>query len=261
MRALWRCWPRFVRCLVEHTTSGSDASVIAMRCAKLLDPISGGLLLGSTMAAMFLGHWYLNTPTMELAPLRRLVKLMAGSLALRIAVAGLGLTMIGLRRRYRVDQFAACRPALARRLDRDGGSHLDDLADAQDPQHAKRNRHSLRRRNPHLPWRTVVAATVRCQPFSRMMELYEHHVCLSQMRTTRAGGGRSGRRRICLSRVWRDDRDYVQCVRRWLFGAVPCLVAVAMSTSARIFLSGLGVLIVVLGFAASCVTWAYSRPI
>jgi hypothetical protein len=60
----------------------------------LLDPVTGGLLLGSTMAAMFLGHWYLNTPTMELAPLRRLLKLKAGSLALRIAVSAVGLIAI-----------------------------------------------------------------------------------------------------------------------------------------------------------------------
>lgn len=57
----------------------------------VLDPATGGLLLGSTMAAMFLGHWYLNTPTMELAPLRRLLKLTAGSLALRGAAAAVGL--------------------------------------------------------------------------------------------------------------------------------------------------------------------------
>jgi hypothetical protein len=73
----------------------SDTSAISA-AVELLDPISGGLLLGSTLAAMFLGHWYLNTPTMELAPLRRLLKLMAGLVAMRIAVVGLGLTMIVL---------------------------------------------------------------------------------------------------------------------------------------------------------------------
>jgi len=73
----------------------SDASVAGM-VLEILAPISGGLLLGSTLAAMFLGHWYLNTPTMELAPLRRLLKLMAGSLALRVAAAAAGLVMIGL---------------------------------------------------------------------------------------------------------------------------------------------------------------------
>ena len=57
----------------------------------LLDMASGGWLLGVTMAAMLLGHWYLNTPTMELVPLKRLVLLMALAIGLRTAVSGLGL--------------------------------------------------------------------------------------------------------------------------------------------------------------------------
>lgn len=57
----------------------------------LLDMASGGWLLGVTMAAMLLGHWYLNTPTMELVPLKRLVILMALAIALRTAVSGTGL--------------------------------------------------------------------------------------------------------------------------------------------------------------------------
>ena len=32
---------------------------------------------------MLLGHWYLNSPTMQLAPLRRLVLFVAGALVLR----------------------------------------------------------------------------------------------------------------------------------------------------------------------------------
>jgi hypothetical protein len=70
-----------------------DASP-AGRLLHLLDPVSGGLLLGSTIAAMFLGHWFLNTPTMELAPLRRLLKLMAASLALRFTAAAAGFVAI-----------------------------------------------------------------------------------------------------------------------------------------------------------------------
>jgi hypothetical protein len=52
-----------------------------------LDPVSSGLLLGATIGAMFLGHWYLNTPTMQLAPLRRLLKLLVAAVALRAVVA------------------------------------------------------------------------------------------------------------------------------------------------------------------------------
>jgi len=48
-----------------------------------LDPATAGLLLGSTMAAMLLGHWYLNSPGMQLVPLRRLVILMTVAIAAR----------------------------------------------------------------------------------------------------------------------------------------------------------------------------------
>lgn len=57
----------------------------------MLDIASGGWLLGVTMAAMLLGHWYLNTPTMDLVPLRRLVLLMALAIGLRTAVSAVGL--------------------------------------------------------------------------------------------------------------------------------------------------------------------------
>jgi hypothetical protein len=60
----------------------------------LLDLLAGGLLLGVTMAGMFLGHWYLNTPTMELVPLRRLVVLMIVAIALRSLVSGTGLVAV-----------------------------------------------------------------------------------------------------------------------------------------------------------------------
>lgn len=52
---------------------------------------SSGLLLGMTMAAMLLGHWYLNTPTMELVPLRRLIIAMGVAVVLQAIVSALGL--------------------------------------------------------------------------------------------------------------------------------------------------------------------------
>jgi hypothetical protein len=48
-----------------------------------LDPATSGLVLGTTMAAMLLGHWYLNSPGMQLVPLRRLVAMMAIAILLR----------------------------------------------------------------------------------------------------------------------------------------------------------------------------------
>ena len=47
------------------------------------DVITSGLVLGVTITAMFLGHWYLNTPTMDLVPLKRLVLLMIAALIIR----------------------------------------------------------------------------------------------------------------------------------------------------------------------------------
>jgi hypothetical protein len=56
-----------------------------------LDPVSGGLVLGTTMAAMLLGHWYLNAPGMPIAPLARLVGLLLAAVALRTGICALGL--------------------------------------------------------------------------------------------------------------------------------------------------------------------------
>lgn len=52
---------------------------------------AGGAVLGVTLAAMLLGHWYLNVPGMSLAPLFRLIHLMIAALAVRAAVAVPGL--------------------------------------------------------------------------------------------------------------------------------------------------------------------------
>ena len=46
---------------------------------QLADRVTGGWLLGLVTTAMLLGHWYLNTPTMKLAPLRRLIVLLAAA--------------------------------------------------------------------------------------------------------------------------------------------------------------------------------------
>jgi hypothetical protein len=53
---------------------------------QLADRVTGGLVLGLVTAAMLLGHWYLNTPTMKLQPLKRLIVLLAVAVGLRAAV-------------------------------------------------------------------------------------------------------------------------------------------------------------------------------
>ena len=55
-----------------------------------MDVVTGSLLLGSTFAAMLLGHWYLNTPTMKLDPLRRLLMLMVLAIVVRAVISAGG---------------------------------------------------------------------------------------------------------------------------------------------------------------------------
>jgi hypothetical protein len=53
--------------------------------------LSSGLLLGTTLAAMLLGHYYLTAPAMSIEPLKRTVAMVATALAARGLLAGLGL--------------------------------------------------------------------------------------------------------------------------------------------------------------------------
>jgi hypothetical protein len=52
--------------------------------------LASSFLLGATLTAMLLGHYYLTAPTMSIAPLKRFVRCMAWGLGARVFVAGLG---------------------------------------------------------------------------------------------------------------------------------------------------------------------------
>jgi hypothetical protein len=52
--------------------------------------LSSGFLLGSTLTAMLLGHHYLTAPAMSIEPLKRTIGLIALGLAVRCALAGVG---------------------------------------------------------------------------------------------------------------------------------------------------------------------------
>ena len=54
----------------ETSIAGLDLLPLVANASQVA---SGSLLLGFAMTAMLLGHWYLNTPSMQLAPLRRLL--------------------------------------------------------------------------------------------------------------------------------------------------------------------------------------------
>lgn len=76
----------------QITTVGGDPVAPPLRfTAAAGDALTGGLLLGVTLTAMLLGHWYLNTPTMQLAPLRQLVGLTGIAVGLRAAWCAAGL--------------------------------------------------------------------------------------------------------------------------------------------------------------------------
>ena len=55
------------------------------------DDVFSALVLGSATTAMLMGHSYLIAPAMSMTPLLRLLAVLAGSVALRIALACVGL--------------------------------------------------------------------------------------------------------------------------------------------------------------------------
>jgi hypothetical protein len=56
-----------------------------------LSVVTSGLVLGLVFASMLLGHWYLNAPGMELAPLRTLLTASVIAVVVQIVVVGAGL--------------------------------------------------------------------------------------------------------------------------------------------------------------------------
>jgi hypothetical protein len=89
--ALWGAWSATGFAHLEPSMPGPVSVALVLTA---LDPLTSGLLLGITIAAMFLGHWYLNTPTMALRPLERLIVLMGVATCLRAAVSGTGLACL-----------------------------------------------------------------------------------------------------------------------------------------------------------------------
>jgi hypothetical protein len=86
-------WPltmglAFVGVVVLVAASGAGAwGLWALNAAGRL---ASAFLLGSTSAAMLLGHHYLTAPTMSIEPLKRFVRCMAWGLGARAALAALG---------------------------------------------------------------------------------------------------------------------------------------------------------------------------
>jgi hypothetical protein len=95
--------------MYERRTPGKAAIVVVAMCAliaaflplsspipwprvlHMADRATSGMVLGSVTTAMLLGHWYLNTPTMKLNPLKRLIVLIAIAVGLRMGVCVAGI--------------------------------------------------------------------------------------------------------------------------------------------------------------------------
>lgn len=71
-------------------SAGSTGGPAAF-ASQALQIATSGWLMGATMMAMLLGHWYLNTPGMQLAPLKKLILLMVGGVGARALVCAAGL--------------------------------------------------------------------------------------------------------------------------------------------------------------------------
>jgi hypothetical protein len=70
---------------------------ISLYALQLVDRLTGSLLLGLVTTSMLLGHWYLNTPTMKLEPLKRLIALLVVTLGLRATVCLTGGVLEAMR--------------------------------------------------------------------------------------------------------------------------------------------------------------------
>jgi hypothetical protein len=78
--------------VTTESTSATADHAEAMHPLRELSVVTSGLVLGITFAAMLLGHWYLNSPGMELAPLRKLLEFMALAIVAQMLMSAVGLS-------------------------------------------------------------------------------------------------------------------------------------------------------------------------
>ena len=72
--------------LLAATAEGSSLELWTLNAASRL---ASAFLLGSTLTAMLLGHYYLTSPAMSIEPLRECVRFMAMGLGIRVGLAAL----------------------------------------------------------------------------------------------------------------------------------------------------------------------------
>ena len=94
-------WPRAAIAVVTGVVGLAALVVLAAAGGTRSAPVFAGQLvlaalsLGAVNAAMLLGHWYLVTPRLSPAPLRRMMWLLIATLVLQGAAFGLSLVAVG----------------------------------------------------------------------------------------------------------------------------------------------------------------------
>jgi hypothetical protein len=94
-------WPRAALAVATGVVGMAALVVLAAAGGSRSVPlfaiqlVTAALALGAVNAAMLLGHWYLVTPKLSPAPLRRMMWLLIGSLALQGFLFGLALLLVG----------------------------------------------------------------------------------------------------------------------------------------------------------------------
>lgn len=79
--------------LIAGTTPPSNAGLEVLAAAQ---GMAAAGVLGSSLAAMLLGHFYLVVPGLAIEPLRDLTRILVGALLLRSLLSGVALAMVGL---------------------------------------------------------------------------------------------------------------------------------------------------------------------
>jgi hypothetical protein len=79
--------------LVWTSWSGATRGSSGLMVLNTLSRISSAALLGSTLAAMLLGHHYLTAPAMSIDPLKRYVAAMAWTLPPRVVLASIAFVL------------------------------------------------------------------------------------------------------------------------------------------------------------------------
>jgi hypothetical protein len=80
----------FFTCFAPAVFVSNPAASVMSPAVKALEIVSSSIVSGLITTAMLLGHWYLNTPTMRLDPLKRLLVLLLVAIAIRMVISGIG---------------------------------------------------------------------------------------------------------------------------------------------------------------------------